>query len=124
MADSRSTKSAVITDIVSAIRASSKRAGDVGFVRFDSFVKRWYEVADRVARDKVGHYLRDATTKARKMRQREDAHPKRKTPIPLVTTNKYFAESQFESSAKKCLSHPFESTTTMDLCDWFEAEMR
>jgi hypothetical protein len=121
MANSRSTKSAVITDIVSAIRASSKHAGDVGFVRFDPFLKRWYEVADRVARDKVGHSLRDAT-KARKMRQTEDDHPKRRTPIPVITTSMYFPESQFELSAKKCLSHPIESTTA-DLCDWFEAEM-
>jgi hypothetical protein len=123
MADSRSTKSAVITAIFLAIRASSKIAGDVGFVRFDSFLKRWYEVADRVARDKIGHYLRDAT-KASKMRQKEDDRPKNKMPIPMVTTSKYFAESQFESSAKKCLPRPFESTTTMGLCDWFEAEMR
>jgi hypothetical protein len=49
MADSRSTKSAVSTDVVSAIRASSKHAGDVGFVRVDTFLKRWYEVEDRAS---------------------------------------------------------------------------
>jgi hypothetical protein len=57
-AATRSAKSAVISDIVSSIRASSTQEGG-GFVRFNASHCRWYEVGDKVARDKVGQALRD-----------------------------------------------------------------
>eukprot|EP00980_Cylindrotheca_fusiformis_P017273 scaffold5345_cov86-Cylindrotheca_fusiformis.AAC.3 len=56
-ASSRSGKSAVITDIVESIRDSSDTGG--GFVGFDPSQNQWYEVGDKVARDKVGQALRD-----------------------------------------------------------------
>ncbi|KAL3938542.1 MAG: hypothetical protein SGBAC_006577 [Bacillariaceae sp.] len=40
------------------IRSKSTQNG--GFVRYDDAKKRWYEVGDKVARDKVGHSLREA----------------------------------------------------------------
>lgn len=55
-AKSRVEKSAVISDIVGSIRDSSTTG--VGFVRFDMKMERWYEVADKIARDKVGKRLR------------------------------------------------------------------
>ena len=58
-ASSRSEKSAVISSIVTSIRESSTHKGG-GFVRFDIALNRWYEVGDKVARDKVGQALRDA----------------------------------------------------------------
>jgi hypothetical protein len=54
----RSERSAVISGIVTSIRDSSTGGG--GFVRLDAASKRWYEVGDKVARDKVGHFLRDS----------------------------------------------------------------
>jgi hypothetical protein len=57
-AATRSAKSAVISDIVSSIRESSAQEGG-GFVRFDASHCLWYEVGDKVARDKVGQALRD-----------------------------------------------------------------
>jgi hypothetical protein len=59
-AATRSAKSAVISDIVSSIRESSAQEGG-GFVRFDASHCLWYEVGDKVARDKVGQALRDST---------------------------------------------------------------
>eukprot|EP00980_Cylindrotheca_fusiformis_P002521 scaffold593_cov126-Cylindrotheca_fusiformis.AAC.3 len=56
-ASTRSGRSAVITDIVASIRDSSDRGG--GFVRFSPSLNQWYEVGDKVARDKVGQALRD-----------------------------------------------------------------
>jgi len=57
-ANSRCLKSGVITDIIATIRSKSTQNG--GFVRYDDAQKRWYEVGDKVARDKVGHSLREA----------------------------------------------------------------
>jgi hypothetical protein len=57
-ASSRSEKSAVISSIVTSIRESSANGG--GFVRWDPASQGWYEVGDKVARDKVGQCLRDA----------------------------------------------------------------
>jgi hypothetical protein len=48
----------VISNVVSAIRESSTHGG--GFVRYDAVSRRWYEVGDKVARDKVGQSLRDS----------------------------------------------------------------
>jgi hypothetical protein len=56
--NNRSEKSAVISNVVSTIRESSTHGG--GFVRYDAVSHRWYEVGDKVARDKVGQSLRDA----------------------------------------------------------------
>eukprot|EP00980_Cylindrotheca_fusiformis_P005561 scaffold1177_cov79-Cylindrotheca_fusiformis.AAC.3 len=69
-AKSRSEKSAIISEIVTSIRESSTQGG--GFVRLDSNTRRWYEVGDKVARDKVGQTLRDSSnTKVNKKRRRE-----------------------------------------------------
>jgi hypothetical protein len=72
-AATRSAKSAVISDIVSSIRESSAQEGG-GFVRFDASHCLWYEVGDKVARDKVGQALRDsirANTKEVREKKRE-----------------------------------------------------
>lgn len=58
-ANLRSEKSAVISDVVSTIRESAARGG--GFVRFDAASRCWYEVGNKIARDKVGQSLRDAS---------------------------------------------------------------
>lgn len=56
-AKSRSRRSAVITNIITSIRSSSEMGG--GFVRFQPSQSLWYEIGDKVARDKVGQALRD-----------------------------------------------------------------
>jgi hypothetical protein len=56
-ANNRCKKSAVISNVVSTIRESSTHGG--GFVRYDAVSHRWYEVGNKVARDKVGQSLRD-----------------------------------------------------------------
>eukprot|EP00980_Cylindrotheca_fusiformis_P012506 scaffold3073_cov66-Cylindrotheca_fusiformis.AAC.21 len=66
----RSKKSAIISDIVTSIRESSSHGG--GFVRLDSYTQQWYEVGDKVARDKVGQTLRDYSyAKADREKKRE-----------------------------------------------------
>eukprot|EP00980_Cylindrotheca_fusiformis_P011223 scaffold2574_cov98-Cylindrotheca_fusiformis.AAC.13 len=73
-AKSRSQKSAIISEIVTSIRESSTHGG--GFVRLDNNTCRWYEVGDKVARDKVGQTLRDiSNAKANKKRKRERVQP-------------------------------------------------
>lgn len=44
---------------MTSIRECSTAGG--GFVRIDGFSRRWYEVGDKVARDKVGQSLRDCS---------------------------------------------------------------
>ena len=58
-ATTRIEKSTVISNIVTGIRECSTQEGG-GFVRWDASSQRWYEVGDKVARDKVGQNLRDA----------------------------------------------------------------
>ena len=52
-------KSLVVTVIVDSVRDCTTRAGG-GFVRKDLLTRRWYEVGDKIGREKVGHALRDA----------------------------------------------------------------
>lgn len=59
-ASSRIAKSVVITNLVSSIRDSATQPGG-GFVRFDECSGLWYEVGEKIARDKVGQALREAT---------------------------------------------------------------
>eukprot|EP00980_Cylindrotheca_fusiformis_P012509 scaffold3073_cov66-Cylindrotheca_fusiformis.AAC.24 len=67
----RSKKSAIINEIVTSIRENSSHGG--GFVRLDSYTQQWYEVGDKVARDKVGQTLRDySSAKANRKKKRED----------------------------------------------------
>lgn len=47
-ANSRIARSSIITDIVNGIRV-----GGGGFVRYDQQEMRWYDVGDKIARDKV-----------------------------------------------------------------------
>jgi hypothetical protein len=47
-ASSRVERSSIITDIVIGIRT-----GGGGFVRYDQAPMRWYDVGDKIARDKV-----------------------------------------------------------------------
>ncbi|CAJ1926260.1 unnamed protein product [Cylindrotheca closterium] len=60
-AKSRAEKSAVISDIVVSIKESS--AAGIGFVRYDMERRRWYQVSDKIARDKVGKNLRAYNSK-------------------------------------------------------------
>jgi hypothetical protein len=50
-------KSELIKNIVVQIRESSP---EVGFVKYDSGSSKWYEVGDRIAREKVSQTFRDA----------------------------------------------------------------
>ena len=65
-AKSKHEKSTVVTVIVDAVKESSTQ-GRGGFVRKDLVSGRWFEVGDKIAREKVGHALRDAI----KLRQRK-----------------------------------------------------
>ncbi|CAB9518887.1 Nitrilase family, member 2 [Seminavis robusta] len=55
----KKSKTDLIKNIVSQVRASSP---DGGFVKFDSENGQWFEVGDRVAREKVSQTFRDALT--------------------------------------------------------------
>lgn len=71
-APTRTAKSAIITNLVSSIRESSTTIGG-GFVRYDESTGRWYEVGEKIARDKVGQALRDAA-RQRRIKEKKAAH--------------------------------------------------
>jgi hypothetical protein len=116
-AATRSAKSAVISDIVSSIRESSAQEGG-GFVRFDASHCLWYEVGDKVARDKVGQALRDsirANTKRVREKKREGC-PSSQAPVqcdfrPKEEKMKLFELLAIKHSDKKS-NNVFYATTT------------
>lgn len=59
-ASCKKSKSLVVTKILDTIRASSRGVGG-GFIRKDRLNKRWYEVKEKIAREKIGQALRDAS---------------------------------------------------------------
>jgi hypothetical protein len=74
-ATSKHAKSMVVTGIVDTVRESStQRQG--GFVRKGLVTGRWYEVGDKIAREKVGHALRDAIKlRAKQSKKQNDSEP-------------------------------------------------
>eukprot|EP00542_Grammatophora_oceanica_P018980 CAMPEP_0194049290 /NCGR_PEP_ID=MMETSP0009_2-20130614/30234_1 /TAXON_ID=210454 /ORGANISM="Grammatophora oceanica, Strain CCMP 410" /LENGTH=193 /DNA_ID=CAMNT_0038695403 /DNA_START=238 /DNA_END=819 /DNA_ORIENTATION=+ len=75
-AKSKLEKSVVVSSIVDTIRAKSPNGS---FVKHDTSTGTWYEVSDRLAREKVGQSLRDAlhsqyksSTTAKKKRRRAE----------------------------------------------------
>ena len=61
-------KGAIVMKIVQWIRDSCRDGG--GFVRQDSETGQWFEIGDNLAREKVGHAIRDAV-KARQRSERK-----------------------------------------------------
>jgi hypothetical protein len=133
-ASSRSETSAVITDIVASIRASSTQGG--GFIRFDSSSNCWYKLGDKVARDKVGQSLRDAirSLKGKKEKIKKPATPTPGIP-PMKTTPDYLTFKTtplLTLTAFGILSDHFSGPAvgkgdwipTHELCEWFEAEVQ
>jgi hypothetical protein len=95
-ATSKHAKSMVVTGIVDTVRESStQRQG--GFVRKGLVTGRWYEVGDKIAREKVGHALRDAIKlRAKQSKKQNDSEPepeatskpakRRRTEESIITT--------------------------------------
>eukprot|EP00980_Cylindrotheca_fusiformis_P010726 scaffold2408_cov94-Cylindrotheca_fusiformis.AAC.1 len=92
-ASSRSGKSAVITNIVASIRDCSDTGG--GFVRFDPSLNQWYEVGDKVARDKVGQALRDIL---RSRKSTKDTMP-RTSSAPVKSVQEGIIVSELEKKS-------------------------
>jgi hypothetical protein len=116
-AATRSAKSAVISDIVSSIRESSAQEGG-GFVRFDASHCLWYEVGDKVARDKVGQALRDSTrANTKEVREKKSKPcPSSQAPVQCAFRPKEEKMELFELSAieHSDKSHNvFYATTTL-----------
>jgi hypothetical protein len=55
----------VVTSIVDSIKENSTQERG-GFIRKDAPTGRWFEVEDKIAREKIGHALRDAIKLAKK----------------------------------------------------------
>mmetsp|Transcript_31960 Transcript_31960/g.48886 ORF Transcript_31960/g.48886 Transcript_31960/m.48886 type:complete len:197 (-) Transcript_31960:139-729(-) len=86
-AKTRVEKGAIITDIVDTIRS---RVEVGGFVRFEKNERRWIDVGDYNAREKVGQYFRDlasgrANSKSRTSAQ--DYKQKSESDVSLLATN-------------------------------------
>ncbi|CAJ1959204.1 unnamed protein product [Cylindrotheca closterium] len=76
--NSRPARSAIITNVVASIRDVSEG----GFVRLDLASGRWYEVGDKMARDKVGQALRDAMNSDTQERSMSPPQEQRKRKRP------------------------------------------
>jgi hypothetical protein len=92
----RPDRSAIISNIVATMRRSSRIGG---FVRLDSTTHRWYEVGDKIARDKVGHALRDAMIESGNgdMMDAGAMRKARSSPACKSSFKKVFSDSDFEN---------------------------
>jgi hypothetical protein len=79
-AKSRQEKSKVISTIVDQILESTNPRG--GFVMRDANTRKWHQVDLKVARDKVGNYLREATK--RKVTEKASSFLVRSSSAPLM----------------------------------------
>jgi len=77
---SREGKSELIRSIVESIRYEASIIGGVGFVKVDEKKGCWIEIGDQLAREKVGHALRDML---RTQRRLVETNPKSFLYIPL-----------------------------------------
>lgn len=71
-AKSKFHKSTLVSNIVASIKERAEN-GIGGFVKKDQLTGRWYQVEDKIAREKVSHALRDAikVQKRKEARQRK-----------------------------------------------------
>jgi hypothetical protein len=79
---SREGKSELIRSIVESIRYEASIIGGVGFVKVDEKNGCWIEIGDQLAREKVGHALRDMLRTKRRL---VESNPKSFLYIPLHT---------------------------------------
>jgi hypothetical protein len=96
-AKSKHEKSMVVTVIVDAVTESTTQAHG-GFVRKDLAAGRWYEVGDKIAREKVGHALRDAIKLREKLVKKQ--------------TERHRPESSARKSAKRRRTEMSKATKT------------
>ena len=106
-ASSKKEKSTVVTTIVETIRSACQETGG-GFIRKDPLSQRWYEVTDKIAREKVGQALRDASIEKFKDSEGEEAEAGSSCDVPekLPSMNKKRRRVSVDSSAS------FESKPT------------
>eukprot|EP00980_Cylindrotheca_fusiformis_P022030 scaffold8917_cov111-Cylindrotheca_fusiformis.AAC.3 len=126
-AHSRGAKSGVISEIVTFVRAMSIQAGGSGFVRYDSDLQRWYEVGDKVARDKVGHCLREARDSKNRSRKKEHGNHEPDHSLSSNTTaptmsfkpneHSFQYEHSFHYSLVDALGDPNPSSASVGLPD-------
>lgn len=98
----------MISDIVASIRASSTSGG--GFVRFDMETRRWYEVGDKIARDKVGQSLRTYSPKKNKPTRNP-------SPRTSAVVSEEFNRASVEPYSS---SKATDGSTTLDIQDWIQ----
>ena len=71
-AKSKYHKSMLVSNIVASVKENAE-SGIGGFVKKDPMTGRWYQVDDKIAREKVSHALRDAI----KVQKRKEARQRR-----------------------------------------------
>jgi hypothetical protein len=126
---------------VSSIRESSEQEGG-GFVRFDASHCLWYEVGDKVARDKVGQALRDSirdnSNKRKNMfyatttvaKQTEGKLPKHSTSTVTLESGLIrlyheiaMDEKPFTQTKANC-TEAWPAAQTDNILEWFENDMQ
>jgi hypothetical protein len=104
-------KSMVVTVAVDAVTESSTQERG-GFVRKDLVSGRWYEVGDKIAREKVGHALRDAIKLNQKLENKEvtnAAKPDRSKPEQSRPVKRRRTEVRCKQNIKQSKSVPVPS---------------
>jgi hypothetical protein len=91
----------VVTSIVDSINENSTQERG-GFIRKDGPTGRWFEVEDKIAREKIGHALRDAIKLVKKQAKKKwnlesaaaaASAQKRRRPNEFVSTGRNFSSS-------------------------------
>lgn len=108
-ATNKVTKSNVVTDIVDSVREEAKTIGGAGFIRQEN-AGYWVEIGDTLAREKVGHALRDCIKNRKKRSERK---PKVEPPLQYEKQQAMFQKQQsiFLTSLKEDMGKDHQETT-------------
>eukprot|EP00538_Stauroneis_constricta_P004463 CAMPEP_0119546310 /NCGR_PEP_ID=MMETSP1352-20130426/787_1 /TAXON_ID=265584 /ORGANISM="Stauroneis constricta, Strain CCMP1120" /LENGTH=778 /DNA_ID=CAMNT_0007591003 /DNA_START=98 /DNA_END=2434 /DNA_ORIENTATION=- len=87
LAKCKKQKSIVVTAIIETVRDQAKQIGGCGFVRKDLLRRQWFEVTEKIAREKIGQSLRDALNHQEQQKKLNHRHSSSVRNAKNATTN-------------------------------------
>lgn len=103
-ADSKLDKTLVVLSIVENIREGPPESG---FVKQDEVTLRWHDIGDKLAREKVGHALRDAITAHKKGNKKKKSF-KQKSSLKMKQTRQMTRKVVEEVKEEGIMDEHFE----------------
>lgn len=92
------------THIINCITESIRETGNCRFVNYDERLGYWYEIGDQLAREKVGHAMRDAKQNKKRKAEVECVHVTQESQAQyqelLRTQQRLFLESLIEDQQR------------------------